>query len=67
MTHPAVRLLALAMVALAVLLALRHPPTPSAPPASPPQLVTTTSPRPPGYVPKPAGPPPATARDHRPS
>ncbi len=64
MTHPAVRLLALAMVALAVLLALRHP---AAPPASPPQLVTTTSPRPPGYVPKPAGPPPATARDHRPS
>ena len=64
MTHPAVRLLALAMVALAVLLALHHP---AAPPASPPQLMTTTSPRPPGYVPKPAGPPPATARDHRPS
>ncbi len=67
MNHPAVRLLALAMVALAVLLALRHPPTPAAPPASPPRLVTTSSLRPPGYVPTPAGPPTTADRPARPS
>jgi hypothetical protein len=61
MTHPAVRLLALAMLALAVLLALRHPTAPATPPAKAPQLATTTTTvRPPGYVPTPAGPPPTT-------
>ncbi len=61
MTHPAVRLLALAMLALAVLLALHHPTAPATPPAKAPQLATTTTTaRPPGYVPTPAGPPPTT-------
>jgi len=60
MTHPAVRLLALAMLALAVLLALRHPTAPATPPAKAPHLATTTTVRPPGYVPTPAGPPPTT-------
>jgi hypothetical protein len=59
MTHPAVRLLALAMLALAIVLALRHPTAPAAPHPSP--LVTsTTGPRPPGYTPQPAGTTPTT-------
>jgi hypothetical protein len=55
MAHPAVRLLALAVLALAVLLALRQPSPPA--PAKAPQLATTTTLRPPGYTPVPAGPP----------
>jgi hypothetical protein len=63
MTHPAVGLLAIAMLALALLLAARHPATPPAP-AKTPQLTTTTL-RPPASNPVPAGPPTIDDRDHQ--
>jgi hypothetical protein len=57
MAHPAVRLLAVAVLALAVLLAARYPAAPLSTAEAPPLPTTTSTLRPAGYVPEPAGAP----------